>query len=236
MNVAMASSFCNRTLIPHPIQAGLALPSSYSFPGRSAPRIQTRSLLHLPGARGTRRIPMADDKQTASQSRRNPLKRYQPSGELFFCPRPAYRRRSGRLPEAGGTWVSDLPAKKTIPRDVRVPRKESGPSPFTRSLITYADLRQQPNTSQQLRLVDERFVGLTPDLFVSMAAASTVDGSGTRYVQRPLALKAHPRQLCLFKLLSKWLLIVLFIQLVNHVPYYGKAFSQVSDFTPIASC
>ena len=92
------------------------------------------------------------------------------------------------------------------------------------------------NTPKQLRLVDERFVGLTPDLFVSMAAASTVDGSGTRYVQRPLALKAHPRQLCLFKLLSKWLLIVLFIQLVNHVPYYGKAFSQVSDFTPIASC
>ena len=29
------------------------------------------------------------------------------------------------------------------------------------------------NTSKQLRLVDERFVGLTPDLFASMAAAST---------------------------------------------------------------
>ena len=92
----------------------------------AAARIATGSFTcHVPERPG---IPMAGDNQTASPSRRNPVKDNVPSGEIFLCPRPAYRRRPARLPGAGGTWLSELPAKKTIPRDVRASRKESGPS------------------------------------------------------------------------------------------------------------
>ena len=92
----------------------------------AAARIATGSFTcHVPERPG---IPMAGDNQTASPSRRNPVKDNVPSGEIFLCPRPTYRRRPARLPGAGGTWLSELPAKKTIPRDVRASRKESGPS------------------------------------------------------------------------------------------------------------
>ena len=77
------------------------------------------------GARGTRH---SKRQATASHDRRNSVKGSVPSGEIFLCPRPAYRRRPARLPGARGTWLSELPAKKTIPRDARASRKESGPS------------------------------------------------------------------------------------------------------------
>ena len=43
------------------------------------------------------------------------------------------------------------------------------------------------NTSKQLRLVDERFVGLTPDLFASMAAASTSKNLLERHLTKSAA-------------------------------------------------